>query len=62
MTCISKYHFGCGILKIVGPKKKDFGQKFTFVFTISVTLSKNRTFNVNFQCQKSTEFFQKKII
>ena len=62
--------FGCGILKMVGPKKQDlwprinilkgFKKKKTVDELWFVKKCQNRTFKVNFQCQKSTEFFQKK--
>ena len=55
---------------MVGPKKQDFGQESTyskdFVFKSDDELRfikkcQNHTFKVNFRCQKSTEFFQKKL-
>ena len=66
-----QYQFGCGILKMVGPKKQKFWPsinilKRNFIFKKSVDVLRfvkkyqNCTFKVNFRCQKSTKFFQKK--
>ena len=62
--------FGCEILKMVGPKMQDFCPRINklkgFFFFKScddlrfVKKCRNCTFRVNFLCQKSTEFFQKK--
>ena len=55
---------------MMGPKKQDFGQESTyskdFFFKSNDELwfikkCQNCTFKVNFRCQKSTEFFQKKL-
>ena len=65
--------FGCGILKMVGPKMQDFcprivtlkGNCFkTILRWIMVHQKKcrTRTLKVNFLCQKWTEFFQKKFV
>ena len=54
--------FSCGILKMVGPKKQDFWPRIKSVDELPfVKKCQNRTFKVNFQCQKSTEF-KKRII
>ena len=63
---------GCGILKMVGPKKQDFCPRINILtgFFLQkksvddlrfVKKCQGRTFKVNFQSQKSTKFFQKKI-
>ena len=55
---------------MVGPKKQEFWPRinifkgFFFKFVDELRFIKkcqNCTFKVNFQCQKSTEFFQKKL-
>ena len=61
--------FGCVILKMVGPKMQDFCPKINMLKGFFLKQSydelwfvkkcQNRTFKVNFLCQKSTEFFQK---
>ena len=64
--------FGCGILKMVGPKIQDFCPRINMLkgncfkqscYELwSVKKCRNCTFKVNFLCQKSTDFFKKKII
>ena len=63
-----KFQFGCGILKMVGLKKQIFWPRINKGFFLSVVelqfvkKYQNRTFKVNFRCQKSAEFFKKKIV
>ena len=68
---MDKCQFGCGILKMVGPKMQDFCPRINMLkgfFLQScdelwfVKKCKNSIFKVNCLCQKSREFFQKKII
>jgi hypothetical protein len=64
-TYIIQCQFGCGILKMVGPKMQVFAQESTCSKEIFLKQScdelwfvkkcRNRTFKVNFLCQKSTE-------
>ena len=68
---VIKGQFGCGILKMAGPKMQDFCPRINICSNEIVLKQscdelwfvkkcRNHTFNVNFLCQKSTEFFQKK--
>ena len=61
--------FGCGILKMVGPKMQDFCPRINMLKGFFLKQSydeswfvkkcRNRTFKVNFLFQKLAEFFQK---
>ena len=66
---LGQCQFGCGISKMVGPKQQHFCPKINipkgfFFKSVDelrfVKKCQNRTFKVNFQCQKSTEFLKKK--
>ena len=69
-TLYVQCQFGCGILKMVGPKMQDFAQESTCSKEIILKQSyndlwffkkcQNCTFKVYFPSQKSTGFFQKK--
>ena len=46
--------------KMVGPKKIFLAKNQDTQTKKKIKIRQNYTFRVNFQCQKSTEFFQKK--
>ena len=69
-STVYQYQFGYGISKMVGPKMQDFWPRINMQDYFKkpcnelwfIKKCRNRTFKVNFLCQKSTEFFQKKIV
>ena len=71
-SAMQQCQFGCGILKMMGPKIQDFCPRINMVKGIFSKQSYNEvwffkkcqncTFKVNFLGQKSTEFFKKNSI
>jgi hypothetical protein len=59
---LRKYQFSRVIAKMGDPKKQAFWLRINILDELQfVKKYQNRTFKVNFRCQKSIEFFQKKI-